>query len=422
MKQIIPLIYFLSAFVFLTLFVFKFSSNSLSGDEQRYLEFADNITKGYFAKKDLNPGFLWNGPGYPLILSIFIKYNASYVAMRLINVFYIIFALYFLYKSLRFHFNKIPSLIFTSLCLLDPNHFISIPRILTEAQTFFLISFCLYTFIQLNNKRTLKTYLLFTIVSGFLILTKIFFAYVFFVLLVIALIIFRNKHFIYLTTFPFIFCLPYLTYTYSITGKYFYWADSGGSSLYSMSTPYNDEYGDWFPPRVDKEKKVVNYQIKNSLSTIPKPGNHFFGHYHFLDSISMLTGVEKDKALKDKAIKNIFNYPLKYLKNIAYNYSRVFFRSPFTNRELKRNFKIIFFSYGIILISCLITIVYNIYNKKINNQFVPFFLFMFIYIGGLGLVSSDSRFIYPMIPIIVFLFFTLQKDSNQIKIINNKFS
>ena len=43
--------------------------------------------------------------------------------------------------------------------------------------------------------------------------------------------------------FSLIFCLPYLSYTYFLTGKIFYWGNSGGIGLYAMSSPYEDELG-----------------------------------------------------------------------------------------------------------------------------------------------------------------------------------
>src|SRR5207249_2495311 len=53
-----------------------------------------------------------------------------------------------------------------------------------------------------------------------------------------------------------ILTLPYLAYTYALTGRPFYWGSSGGMSLYWMSTPYRDELGDW-----RSEDAVFNNQL-----------------------------------------------------------------------------------------------------------------------------------------------------------------
>ena len=42
-----------------------------------------------------------------------------------------------------------------------------------------------------------------------------------------------------------VLCIPYLTYTYSITGRAFYWSTAGGSSLYWMSYPGPETTGEW---------------------------------------------------------------------------------------------------------------------------------------------------------------------------------
>jgi hypothetical protein len=39
--------------------------------------------------------------------------------------------------------------------------------------------------------------------------------------------------------------IPYQLYTYNLTGKIYYFANSGGSSLYFMTSPYLGEFGEW---------------------------------------------------------------------------------------------------------------------------------------------------------------------------------
>ena len=43
----------------------------------------------------------------------------------------------------------------------------------------------------------------------------------------------------------FVVLSPYALYTWRLTGRVFYWANSGGTTLYWMSTPFEGEYGDW---------------------------------------------------------------------------------------------------------------------------------------------------------------------------------
>ena len=58
---------------------FFFSENILVADEGRYLNFSENILNGFYANPDLKPGFLWCGPGYPIILLLFTLLKAKLV-------------------------------------------------------------------------------------------------------------------------------------------------------------------------------------------------------------------------------------------------------------------------------------------------------------------------------------------------------
>jgi hypothetical protein len=392
----------------MTLVLYLFGSDTLQGDEGRYLQFAENIINGFYANKDLKPGFLWNGPGYPLVISPLVMLGAPLFILRMLNVVFILLGIYFIFRSFRFYFSIHKSLIVASICLVNPYHLHAITRILTEAQAFFLISLCLFSFIQYFCRGRKNALIPFFIASGMLVLTKAFFSYVFLALFVLGLARFLiTKKTKFLTPiFPLLFCLPYLVYTYNITGKVFYWVDSGGSTLYAMASPYESEYGDWFPPYTDR----IGLASKVSLTTNPKPGVFFEKHYVFLDSISDFSGIDKDSALKQKAIEYISEHPYKYIKNIMYNYGRIFFRTPFTTRELKPEMKLIFYPYGILNLILVLWVIAN--ALRYRGDAVPFVMFALIYLGGIGLVSSESRFLYPIFSVFVFLFF-MSSSSNK---------
>ena len=67
-----------------------------TNDEIRYLNFAENLIAGYYTN-NLNPGFLWNGPGYPIILALFLKLQANFLALKLLNSFFIFFGTFFIF-------------------------------------------------------------------------------------------------------------------------------------------------------------------------------------------------------------------------------------------------------------------------------------------------------------------------------------
>ena len=408
---------FFPLLIFYLLITAFFSENNFRGDEGRYVKFSENIINGYYANKDLKPGFLWNGPGYPIILTPFTYFNTPLIYPKILNSLFLFFGVIFLYKSLRFKLNHKTSVFLSYISgITHPFFFLSISLILTESISFFLISVSLFYFINFFKTNKKRDLIIFNLSSGFLILTKVFFSYVFLVCGIISffLWIIHNKkrklnYLIKLSFYPFIICIPYLLYTYSLTNKMFYWSDAGGSSLYSMSTPYENEYGDFFP--ATEGLGGLSY----SRTTTQKNNNLKENHIMFIKTLNGLNGVEKDQRLKKESIKNIISYPTKYLKNIIYNFGRISIRYPFTNREVKPLLLLILiFHFSLLLFPLLLSIkkiISNvIYEKIIITTFFSVFLL------GTLLLSAESRFIFPIYPILIYIISSLFVNE---KTINN---
>lgn len=255
------------------------------------------------------------------------------------------------------------------------------------------------------NKGKSKNLILFAFFSGFLILTKVIFAYVFltFLILIFVLSLIKNQYFFYVKYLvaPFLICLPYLIYTYSITNQFFYWSDAGGSSLYCMSTPFEEEFGDWFP---------TDYEIffKSNRTN----------HYPFFKSLENIkeNGIEYDKKLKSKAIENIVNNPFKFFKNYLNNLKRTFTNSP-KSKIRSATLSIfhvpnnIYFSFLFMLY--FISVINNVFRKK--KIILILSIFTLIYIFGVSTLSSLQRFLFPIYPIVILIIFEfITNDFKQI--------
>ena len=400
---------FLPLFIFYVLLVGLLNDPHTKGDENRYLGFANNLLKGYYAVPGMKVGFLWNGPGYPIILTPFEYFHLPLIFPRLLNVGFLIAGVIYLYKSLLFYIDERKSFIISILCgLTHPYVIFAVSSVLTEGFSFFLISAALYYFLRFYKQDKWSYKITGAALLGYLVLTKVFFFYVLLLCLCILVLAwlgtkfkfgfrYGQLRFIKLILYALVICIPYLIYTYSITGKMFYLADSGGSSLYCMSTPYDSEYGDWFP------NKLSNSPENETITTTPKENTLYKNHSKFLDSIANFNGLQQDEILKSKAIANIKHHKVKYFKNIIYNFGRLGFRYPFTNREVKPIFLIVniiqfaavFFPFILLLIiACF---------KKIEKELYYPIVFLIVYIGGTLLVSTESRFIFPVYPIVFFL-------------------
>tara|TARA_B100001093_G_C26815259_1_gene1009398 strand:+ start:937 stop:2187 length:1251 start_codon:yes stop_codon:yes gene_type:complete len=366
----------------------------LIGDEDDYLRYADNLLKGFYANDNPQHDYLWYGPGYPIFLAIFRFFNCNLLIPKLFNCLFIYFGNVMFFKSLKKIIPEIQAIFLTSAVgLYYPFLAFSIPSLLTEALSYFLICSLILNFslFILNNNK--KRMWIAVISLGYLALTKIIFAYVIMMLFIIFIpfLMFKKtykvfKKYILLLFLSFCLTTPYLVYTHSLTGKLLYFGDSGGMSLYWMSTPYKGEFGDWHP--------------FTSLETKPKI---YKNHAMFVNTIKNLHPVEKDIALKKKAIQNIKNNKFKFFKNWQYNLSRLFFNRPYSAyNEPRYSFVIDYLFNGILLFLFIATIFLNFKNiKKISPLFYFLGTFVLVYLGGISLLSCYPRFLHILFPVII---------------------
>jgi hypothetical protein len=227
---------------------------------------------------------------------------------------------------------------------------------------------------------------------AYLAMTKVIFGYVILAMIFASAFIFllpqfRNsaKKSILVFALSMIFCFPWLIYTYNLTGKIFYWTNSGSMSLYTMSTPYSNELGDWWH--------------EDSLSLSPN-------HKAFMDSISILPPVQKDEAYKNAALNNIKNHPTKYFSNWIANIGRLLFSYPYSNKQQSINTYFTFLPDMFIVV--IITLTFSIsiiHYKRFPEGMIFLLLFILIYLFGCSLVSAYRRMFYITMPF-WFLYFS----------------
>ena len=355
-------------------------------DEERYIRFARNILHGFYSPPLPNID-LWNGPGYPLVVAPFLLLKLPLMIIRILNALMMYASLVLVYKTIRLYASQKTALVCAILLGLYFPVYEKIPLVLTECLTWFLISLIGYLFFKIGKERKLptKTIWLCAIAIAFLVMTKVVFGYVIIAMLFISLILFllpkfrsSAKKFTYLFALSFLLCVPYLIYTYSVTHKLFYWTNSGGWSLYNMSAPYPNDWGDW----KDNPQMLQNPNYKV-----------------FVDSVLKLPPLERDAIYKTKAIENIKHYPKKYLLNCVANLGRMFFSYPFTNMEqdVKTYFTII--PNMFVLVFMVITLGLGIFHyKKLPQEIILLLLFILIYLAGSTLVSAFRRMFYITMP------------------------
>jgi len=189
-----------------------------------------------------------------------------------------------------------------------------------------------------------------------------------------------------------LFCLPYLFYTYSLTGKMFYWGTSGGMSFYWMSTPYSGEFGNWY----DWSQVYAEPQLSAN-------------HHEFFDRIAQMDNVRRDEEFKKQALINIREHPQKFLTNWMCNLGRLLFSYPFSYKLQSPST----FYYLIPNMFLVVLAILCVYPTIIRYHNLPFeiiilLLISLIYLGGSTLLSAYERQLRPVFPILfLWISFTL---------------
>ena len=415
-----PCILFLPFFILYIIIIIIFANDANFGDEIRYITYAKNLSHGFYS-----PPFpyidLGNGPGYPLIITPLVAFNAPLILIKLMNAFFLYFSIIFLFKALLQVLPYKFSLVFSIIWALYPNNFelimYTLPEVFTPSLIAILIFAMMKAFKSDETKNTWRYLFLAGFTFGYIILTKPVFGYVMIVLLLLMSIlwIFNTKNLNYKKTIAvilvaFIVNIPYLAYTHHLTGKLFYWSSFGGNNLYWMSTPYPEEYGSYYifpfkdsPERIpgSKEQIQLNHQKDfEKLLENPKVRQANIINGQIQDGLPY--GITQDELLKKIAIQNIKSHPLKFFQNCISNAGRILFnypgsyvlQKPSTLKRLPVN--------GTLVVLALFCLIPTLVNWKKLFFPIRFLLFLsLIYLGGSLLGTAEPRMFTVIVPILL---------------------
>lgn len=369
----------------------------LASDSHVYLMFANNLLNGFYSPPA--PNFnLVEGPGLPIILIPFVAFKLPLISFSFLNAIFQYLSIVFLFKSLRHYLPLLKAILFATFYACCYSSYYLLSSIVTEPLFLFLISLLLYFIINCYNSSQKKFIFFAGFILGFMALVKVIFPYVLITLLiyfVIMTVFYKNINYkkgLSITLVAMVVILPYMIYTYNLTGKFFYFGSAGNDTFYWMSTPYEYEYGSWNNSKFDANANGPEKKLGTELLKANHQAN--------FDKIEKMNTLEKDDALMEMALNNIKNHPTKYLKNCVANVSRLLFSFPKSYTfEVMMN-KIWYFSilYVLILFSLFMTI---LHWRSINLSIQVVFILSFIYLGGSSLVSVDNRQLILILPALI---------------------
>lgn len=400
---------FLGALVVYLLFCWqgqRFHGNAgkFVGDEATYVLYAQELITwaatfgGHEFDTDIT---MYSGPGFPLYLVPWMLLGFGFNAIKLLNAFLIVGGSIFLFGALKTFLQDRAALLISVLTILHPKLIWHSSMILTEPYAFFLSAVLCWLLLRPNRERSKYSWILTAFVLSQIILTKVLFAYVAVVLIVtFGILRFltdrKNAMEPMLTcAAALFFCLPFLAHTYTETGKLFYWLHSGGTNLYWMSTPHEDELGDWMGDNLEGLRQRA---AEGHVDFV------FDNHKDFFQALPTDDAVARDLMFKRAGWENIVSHPAKFGSNVLANVCRIFTDHPntFENRDLKL-VGIVDVVVGVPLL--LGTVVFSIVSALNFRQFptpmLLIFLLFLVFVAGLSLLASFGRMIVPVIPMLV---------------------
>ena len=266
--------------------------------------------------------------------------------------------------------------------------------LLTEPLALMVTSLAMYFIIQYSIKDTKHDFIFAAAAIAFLALIKALLGYVVLVVFILGLVIslFSKKEFVNkirklacIFALSFFLCVPYLIYTYHLTGKAFYWATTGGENLYWLTNPTKGEYGFW-----NSDKRVLRDE-------------QMAHHRQFISSLPADDPVKRDKLLMAAAIENIKTHPAKFFSNWLCNLGRMFFNYPY-DYKYQNPYTLLYtipnsliFWLTIYLMSLLIF--KHRLIRSLPAVIVVLLIFIFAYWFGQSLSAAGPRKMYLVLPI-----------------------
>ena len=386
-----PAFAFLPLVALYLLMVLASPSSAPFSDSTRYIWFAENLARGYYSPRpDIN---LWNGPGYPFLLWPFAALGLPWGLAKIVNCFLMFGALVYFHAMLRSYVSPRAALVTSYVLGLWPPILRIVPELLTEVLSIFLV--CGFAFhVSRLGCRGRKFWFHLSMAAfymAYLSLTRVYYGYVILVCLVAFAGLYLWKRRPLLRAYAIVFglglvlCIPYLIYTYSLTGRVFYWSTSAGLSLYWMASPYKSDLGDWHLP--------------STVKGIPQLAKN---HAEFFSEIGSLSQVEQDAALRRRALENIAHHPGAFLKNCLANIGRLLFNYPYAYNPQRPSTYLYALPGMLLVVASLLCIRPTIARRRqVPAEFLALLIFGAVAFGGSSLLSAFNRFFLPLLPIVL---------------------
>lgn len=364
-----------------------------TGDEPPFLRYAHNLLHGVYA----TPGsmdatqFLWHGPGLPALLAPLVALGTPLWALRLTGPLLLFAAIVLFERLLAMTLPRRWALGGAwALGLYAPFGELVGPLHKEPLALVLLVAAASGTSAYLRQGRRRQLALAGLTLAG-LVMTRLEYGWVVLALLLAAAAWAARARSVAagralaVCALAFGGCLPWLTYTWSLTHRLLYWGNAGGLSLYWMA-PHAGQLGAWHG---------VHTVFLDPTLAAYRP---FFAH------VSALTPLRRDLALQHAALADITAHPAGYALDLLANVGRMLVAAPFSVGLAPR----LVGGYTLFTLALLGALAWALtrawpHRRRLPRTAAPFAAFA---LGGFLVhlaPSAEPRLVMPLVPLLVWL-------------------
>lgn len=359
-------------------------------DEGRYLEFARNITQGFYANPK-NPDII-NGPGYPLLLAALLMVKTPLIGLRMVNALFMALTAWFAFRAVKPYGGRGWALGVALVTALHPSLVRTAPYLMTEAMAVCCIASFAWGFSAVLRSERANWLLIgvAALVFAWLTMTRVFFGNVimaslpFLVLLALIMKRARGKLLRALTVMLLSLglCVPWLAYTKSKTGENLCWSTVGGELLYWMTSTHEGENGHWF--------SVEDAQTKPEL--VAHHRELYLPYYE-------LPVKEREERFKKRAAEQLKANPAGVFKNWFCNWGRLIIGYPRSFERMDLSAIVLLVVNGPVVLAVLWTCVVALRRwREVPPEILVIGLLSLIYIGGSSVAPGLPRYTVVLWP------------------------
>jgi hypothetical protein len=373
-------------------------------DEGGYISLAHRITHGRYvtgdqsAMLDSKPGYpdLWFGPGLPLLLTPLVEAHAPLWVLRATGPLLLFAAVALSYLLIRLRSGPRIALAGAYCIGLYPPTWTLLSNIHSELLAAAALAGGLLGMTSYLRAPRHRTLILTSLSFAVLALTRVEYGWVCSIVFCVFAASWVATRSIVARRVALIFavallcCVPWLTYTYHVTGHPFVWGNSGALSLYWMASPFRSDLGDWHQA--------------DAVFTDPR----LAPHRPFFETLVGLPLAEQNVRLESRAVRNIREHPLKYARDIGNNISRMLLNRPYSFPEtapqgvLKRLFYAVPNGILVLLVAAS-ALILGRRRRVLPVEAWPILVFGAVAFSFHALVSAYPRMLFPLVPVGIWL-------------------